>query len=245
VYDPLAHQSLAPFSYLLHGLARIYAPRVDQVLCIGLGVGIVPMQFAREGARVDVVEINPAVVPLAREFFDFDPTRLTLQYGDGRYALNRATNRYDVIILDAFLGESSPAHLMTREAFAEMKRVLTPDGVLVINTISSLAPGRDFMATSIHRTLGQVFAGVRVHVDRGNVLLVASARPDLAPGRSPDLSDVHPHCLSAVRNALEIVCPVEAGRGRVLTDDFNPVEFYDAANREALRRSLAMSMKTP
>jgi len=31
--------------------------------------------------------------------------------------------------------------------------------------------------------------------------------------------------------------------GRVLTDDFNPVEFYDAPNRERTRRSLAAAMK--
>ena len=39
-----------------------------------MGVGIVPMQFANEGAKVDAVEINPAVVPVAEEFFDFDST---------------------------------------------------------------------------------------------------------------------------------------------------------------------------
>ena len=31
--------------------------------------------------------------------------------------------------------------------------------------------------------------------------------------------------------------------GRVLTDDFNPVEFYDVRNRERIRRDLAVSMK--
>jgi hypothetical protein len=30
--------------------------------------------------------------------------------------------------------------------------------------------------------------------------------------------------------------------GQILTDDYNPVEFYDAANRESLRRYLAMAM---
>jgi hypothetical protein len=29
----------------------------------------------------------------------------------------------------------------------------------------------------------------------------------------------------------------------VLTDDFNPVEFYDARNREKLRRQLALSVR--
>jgi len=32
--------------------------------------------------------------------------------------------------------------------------------------------------------------------------------------------------------------------GIVLTDDYNPVEFYDAPNREDIRRRLAQGMKT-
>jgi hypothetical protein len=33
------------------------------------------------------------------------------------------------------------------------------------------------------------------------------------------------------------------GEGIVLTDDYNPLEFRDAANREALRRNLALFMR--
>ena len=72
------------FTYMLHELARAYTTNTSDVLCIGLGVGIVPMQFAHEGARVDVVEINPAAVPMARQFFDVQPERLNITVGDGR-----------------------------------------------------------------------------------------------------------------------------------------------------------------
>src|SRR5262249_50647107 len=60
-YDTEEKKSISMFTYMLHGLAQAYSPRLDDVLCIGLGVGIVPMEFARDGAKVDVVEINPAV----------------------------------------------------------------------------------------------------------------------------------------------------------------------------------------
>jgi hypothetical protein len=59
-YDPHTKQSLSLFTFMLHGLARAYAPQINDALCIGLGVGIVPMRLAREGVKVDVVEINPA-----------------------------------------------------------------------------------------------------------------------------------------------------------------------------------------
>jgi len=40
---------------------------------------------------------------------------------------------YDVVVLDAFLGDSSPSHLMTREAFASIARVLRPGGLLLMS----------------------------------------------------------------------------------------------------------------
>ncbi|MGH9362273.1 MAG: fused MFS/spermidine synthase, partial [Thermoanaerobaculia bacterium] len=135
-YDPARKQSVSLFTYMLHGLARAYTPKIDDALCIGLGVGIVPMELASEGVRVDVVEINPRVIPLATRFFDLDPSRLTIALGDGRRFIHSVHKQYDTIVLDAFLGDSSPSHLLTREAFAAMRRLLRPEGTLVINVFS-------------------------------------------------------------------------------------------------------------
>jgi len=246
IYDAEEHQSTTMFTYMLHGLARAYTPRIEDVLCIGLGVGIVPMQFAREGARVEVVEINPAVAPLAQKYFGLEPQRLTIHYGDGRYFLNRAPRRYDTVILDAFLGDSSPSHLMTREAFRAIRQVLKPQGTLVINSFGDFEPGKDFFTASLYRTLTNVFASVRIHCegDQGNTFFVASDQPNLAVLHPPDFSHVHPHCASAVREAFAGVREPLPGHGRVLTDAHNPVDFYDAANRETIRRHLAMGVQS-
>jgi spermidine synthase len=244
-YDTEQKKSVSMFTYLLYGLAHSYTPSISNVLCIGLGVGIVPMEFAREGARVDVVEINPAVVPLAAKYFDFDAARLNIIYGDGRYYLNQCQKKYDTINLDAFLGDSSPSHLMTREAFAAMKRVLNPQGTLVINTFADLDPGHDFFAASLSKTLAAVFPSVRIHNGgEGNTMFVASDRPDLAPARPFDYTRVHPQQLHNVQNAVAGIRETDPGRGRVLTDNFNPVEFYDAQNRERLRRNLVEQIRT-
>ncbi len=116
-YDPARKQSRSYFTYMLSGLARATVTNINDVLCIGLGIGIVPMDFARGGARVDVVEINPAVVPVAVRFFDLQTNQIHLMIDNGRHFLNRCPKRYDAIILDAFLGDSSPSHLMSRQAF--------------------------------------------------------------------------------------------------------------------------------
>ena len=161
-YDPDRKLSVSLFTYALSGLARAYTTNINDVLCIGLGVGIVPMEFARQGARVDVVEINPAVVPVAVRFFDLQTNKLNLTLDDGRHFLNRCQKQYDVVILDAFLGDSSPSHLLTREAFTSIRRVLRPGGTLVINSFGNLEPGRDFFTASLNKTLKSVFR-VRAH----------------------------------------------------------------------------------
>jgi spermidine synthase len=242
-YDPVAKRSVSLFTYMLHDLALAYRADVKQVLCLGLGVGIVPMLFANEGKTVDVVEINPAVIPVGQKYFGLEPSKLNITIGDARYYLNRVGKKYDVVILDAFLGDSSPSHLMTREAFAAIRSALVPGGVLVINSFGDFSAGKDFLVASLHKTLKATFQMVHIHASgNGNVFFVASdATAPLrlvqpAPGGYPD---------SVREAALETFASnrsTDDRSGRVLTDDYNPVDYFDAQNREENRRNLAQSI---
>lgn len=243
-YDPAARQSTSMFTYALHDLAVIHTERNDDVLCIGLGVGIVPSKFAAEGARVDVVEINPASPPVARDFFDCDLAKLNLHIDDARHFLNETKKRYDAVILDAFLGDSSPSHLMTREAFAAIRRVLKPAGVLVINSFCEFERGHDFMAASLDLTLKSEFRTVAIRGSgNGNVFFIATDLPELVERRSIDVEKAHPMARAHLNAAISSTLRANPDHGIVLTDDFNPVEFKDAANREQIRRYLVMNMR--
>jgi spermidine synthase len=243
-YDPERKQSISQFTYALSGLARAYTTNVNDVLCIGLGVGIVPMDFAHQGARVDVVEINPAVVPVAVKFFGLETNLISLTLDDGRHFLNRCRKQYDVVVLDAFLGDSSPSHLLTREAFASVRRVLRPGGTLVINSFASTQEGRDFFGASLHLTLQAVFQSVRLHSNGdGAIFFAASGRPAMEFVHPPNLAGVHPAVVQNLTSTYRHQVDTLPSHGRVLTDDYNPVEFYDARNREEIRRNLAMSAK--
>jgi spermidine synthase len=133
---------------------------------------------------------------------------------------------------------------MSREAFEAVRRVLKPDGVLVINTFVDFDSPADYMGASLYKTLLAVFPSVRVHgVRSANTLFVASARSPLSVLHQPDYTRVHPEALSDVRSAFAHVWEPDPRSGIVLTDDFNPVEYYDASHREKLRRQLAMAMR--
>ncbi len=245
-YDPERKQSVSQFTYLLSGLARAYVTNINEVLCIGLGIGIVPMDFATHGARVDVAEINPAIVPVAAKYFGLETNKLRITIDDARHFLNRCDKKYDAVILDAFLGDSSPSHLLTREAFSSIRQALRPGGALVINSFGNLEPGHDFFVSSLDRTLKAVFASVHLHTDTtdGGMFFVASDREPLIFVRRPDLQSIHPLVMDEAEASFNhIVETVHDEHGLVLTDDYNPAEFYDAKNREEIRRALAFRAK--
>jgi hypothetical protein len=148
------------------------------------------------------------------------------------------------VILDAFLGDSSPSHLLTREAFASVRRVLRPGGTLVINAFGDLEAGHDFFVASLNKTLKAVFTTVRIHTSGdGGMFFVAADRPELVFAHPPNLADIHPAVLRDTEAAYAGIVDTVPEHGRVLTDDYNPAEFYDAKNRETLRRKLAMGAR--
>lgn len=131
------------FSYtrmMMTGL--LLRPSPERILMIGLGGGTLPTALAElyPDTEIDVVEIDPAVVRVAGEFFGYVPSANTTVFTqDGRVFIKRAALRgdtYDLIMLDAFNGDYIPEHLMTREFLQETRSLLTPGGAVVANTFS-------------------------------------------------------------------------------------------------------------
>ena len=118
-------------------------PRPQSVLIVGLGGGTLPRALRQllPDTRIDVVEIDPAVERVASRYFGFAASDKThVIESDGRVYVKRAlrgTQRYDLIMLDAFDHEYIPEHLLTQEFLQEVKSLLAPGGVLAANTFSS------------------------------------------------------------------------------------------------------------
>lgn len=174
-----------PYSSLMFS-GLLINPKPRRVLLIGLGGGTLVEVMAQlfPEARIDAVEIDPAVVDVARRYFDFEePPGTEVTVSDGRVFVRRALRRearYDYVMLDAFNGDYIPEHLMTREFLEQCRELLSDDGVLVANTFSS---SRLYDSESV--TYEAAFGWLlNVRRPSGNRIVLAG------PGPKPSLRDL-------------------------------------------------------
>ncbi len=122
------------------GAGRVMQARPDdpprRIGILGLGAGTL-VAYGRRGDLFRIYEINPQVLQIARTEFTYlrdTPARVETVLGDGRLSLEREPDQgFDVLVMDAFSGDSVPAHLVTLEAFRTYLPHLKPGGVLALN----------------------------------------------------------------------------------------------------------------
>jgi hypothetical protein len=117
--------------------------RPRRIGILGLGCGTLAA-YGRAGDTLRIYEINPLVIEIANRDFTYlkdTPAKVELALGDGRLVLESepATpdRLFDILVMDAFSGDSVPVHLITREAFAVYFKHLKPGGILAVNISNS------------------------------------------------------------------------------------------------------------
>jgi spermidine synthase len=116
-------------------------------------------------AEIDVVEIDPEITRVAQKYLGIsEKTKIRSLNEDGRwFVMNcKSQGNYDFIFGDAFNDLSIPYHLTTKEFALQVKRLLKPDGLLLVNVIDSFKKG-GFMPSYI-RTLEEVFGKGNAHL---------------------------------------------------------------------------------
>ena len=115
----------------------LFCQQPKRVLQIGLGGGSIPRFLCHHYPNLysDVVEINPQVVAVARSLFAVpeNNAQLTVHVEDGVEFVQRYTNEYDAILVDAFDGFGFAAEILTEPFFHDCKQALGENGLFVIN----------------------------------------------------------------------------------------------------------------
>jgi 2-polyprenyl-3-methyl-5-hydroxy-6-metoxy-1,4-benzoquinol methylase len=122
--------SLDIYIHALYGLALQRPP--GRVLMIGCAGGTLATMLAQAGWDVTLVDIDRTAFKLARRYFCL-PEEIDCRVADGLRFMQKARARYDVVIVDAFIGEAIPDHFTGATFFAAARKCVKPRGIICVN----------------------------------------------------------------------------------------------------------------
>ena len=159
-------------------LPRLLDRPLQKVAILGNAAGTTAraMGVFHPAARIDGVELDPAVSRVGRRYFGLeDNPRLTVHDADARPFLRGTSERYDLIIADAYHQPYVPFYLATREFFQLARERLTATGILALNVAA--VPEDESLLDGITGTLRHEFEHVAVWPAlRFNKIVLASSR---------------------------------------------------------------------
>ena len=216
--DP-AHPDATAFAFLLEPVIE----RVDSVLVLGGAALTLPTALSRwrPELAVDVVELDPVVTRLARDYFWYgrrDWPNIAVTHADARLFLRESAASYDVILVDVFDHlVTVPWPIVTVEALRSMRERLAPDGFVVVNMLTPLDGNGVGFLQRLLATADEVFPAVRAY----------PVQQDVAPDATRNVLVV----MAASEDALPPVDWPTVGwgpAGKPLTDAHAPVEYLQA-----------------
>jgi spermidine synthase len=199
---------------------------VESVAILGNAGGTTARAFGvfYPQARIEGVEIDPAVTKAGRRYLGLDDNpRLEVHTADARPFLRSREERYDLIFVDAYRPPYVPFYLATQEFFELARERLRPGGIIALNV--AMVPGDERLVEGVGGTLATEFPAVAAWPAlRFNQLVLGFTQPpareelerrlDSAPARLRPLTRL----LGA---ELEPVEPADDP----WTDDRSPVEW--------------------
>lgn len=215
-------------------LAEVFCPQLDRAVFLGAGAFGMPEELSARfpAARVSVVEIDPEVIAVGRQFFRLNEfSRVEAIAADARRYLRTSPERFDFIFGDAYNGvQFIPPHLVTREFFGEVRERLKPGGVFVMNLIGAAQGDHSPLFWRVMNGVRAEFPHTQLHGtvphDPGasqNLIIVASSEP--LDSRSEawlrENKASQPDTAALLGSRIDTVVAPDS---ELFTDDYNPVE---------------------
>ncbi len=151
VFRDMPSQSLLYYVNFTRQLLKVLAPK-HSALLVGLGAGSLYKILTDAHMDVETVEIDQRIYNMGIRYFgmaDHAQHYIT----DGRYHLNVTKKKYDLIIIDAIIGENVPGQLITTESFKRCYDLLNPGGTLIIEHGGLTDFSENSFIPSVYQTL--------------------------------------------------------------------------------------------
>ncbi|MBI4836269.1 MAG: fused MFS/spermidine synthase [Candidatus Abawacabacteria bacterium] len=201
-----------------------YLP-VEKTLLLGVAGGNISTLLSHYFPQMQItgVEIDPAIIKTAQQYFDLDKPNLKLVEQDARSFLHQTDEDYDLIIMDAYHNLNIPVHLSTKEFFAEAKSHLTNNGLLAINVAHS-GPGSkldSYLAATLHSIFPYVYT---IDTNNGyNTVLIGSQNAWVIPSNISQIQANYPELYHIWRKYPPIQI-TDFDLNLIQTDDSNILE---------------------
>lgn len=166
-----SHTDLDDKLYLQYPYLRIYEEFIawrnrpeSRTLFLGGGGFTLPRFLVAKypKAHIDVAEIDPWVIAVAKGLLDADHQRIHATAGDARWYVMNCKEKYDFVIGDAFNDVSVPYHLTTKEFDLMVKGLLKPGGLYMALIIDNVSKG--LFLPSYIKTMQAAFGEDNVHL---------------------------------------------------------------------------------
>ena len=137
--------------------APVMAGKCENILILGMGTGTYARQCLRyfDQVKVTGVEIDEKITALSKKWFDAPEAAQVIAY-DGRAYLDAVTDRFDVIMVDAYQDITIPFQMSSVEFFQKVQDHLEEGGVMVVN-LNMKSEAEDSIGAYLGDTICQVF----------------------------------------------------------------------------------------
>jgi len=212
--------------------APVEPASIKSAAIIGLAAGTTSRELFAvfPHVKIDGVEIDPLIVDVGKRYFHMENPNLNVIVQDGRWALERSAEKYQVVSIDAYRPPYIPWHMTTVEFFQSVRAHLAEDGVMIINI--GRGPTDRRLVDALAATIRQVFPSIYISDLSGsfNTLLFATVQETSLENylanyvhlmENPNTPPLLLEVLAATYEGLQ---PLPEDEGLVFTDDHAPVE---------------------
>lgn len=110
-----------------------------KILVLGLGVGMMPNVLSNllPNTKIDIIEIDQEIAFVAKTYFNFNETEnMKVIIADAYDFVLQTQEKYDIIFFDVFGEDYIPEKFLTRNFMQSLSKLLSPTGILAINTFT-------------------------------------------------------------------------------------------------------------